>query len=120
MLILQFVVHNVCFVLGRGIPNLLSHENCHTSCVPSSVLPSLDDAIRSYESRGGYLTSESSFGIDPLAGHQDLQNSRQRAMDASLPNPVDLFGYVVNGCDGPFSQSLMFMIDKTNQLQAEV
>ena len=106
--------------LGRGVPNCLSEENCRTSYVPSSLIPSLDEAIGSYEAGGGYLTAESSFGVDPLAGHPDLQNDRQMAMEETLPSPQDLFGYVVNGSHAPFLLSLQFMIDKSIQLQAEI
>ena len=71
----------------------------------------------SYESGGGHLTAGTSFGIDPLAGHPELQRDRQLSMEENLLSPDDLFSYVVNGSTAHFAQSLRFMIDKSIQLQ---
>lgn len=80
----------------------------------------MDEAVESYESGGGCLTQESSFGVDPLAGCQELQRECQRAMDENIPCPEELFGYVVNGFYTPFYHALEFMIEKSIQLQTEM
>ena len=101
---------------GRGVPNVLSRDfNCAKAIHPSLV-PSLDEAVDLYQSAGGHLTPSTSFGYDPLAGYEDLQRARQRAMEEMLPCPEELFSYVVNGITLPFAQSIQFMIDESANL----
>lgn len=106
--------------IGRGIPNLLSRECNLAKQIHPSLVPSLEEAVQLYESRGGRLTTTTPFGLDPLAGHDDLQRIRQRAMDEHIPSPQELFSSVVNGMDIPFAVSVQFMIDKTTSLLSQV
>ena len=103
--------------IGRGIPNRLAEQNNQARRVPSSLIPTLDEAVASYIYSGVHLTPPSFFGCDPLSGHGDLQRERQRLMEQTLPSPMDLFSYTVNGYNTPFEQSLEFMIEKSFQLQ---
>lgn len=107
-------------IIGRGIPNLLSMDNNHTSQTHYSAVPTLDEAVRAYETSGGSLTTSSSFGCDLLAGHENLQRDRQRSMEEYIPAPAELFSFVVNGLDTPFAQSLQFMIQKTFELESQI
>ncbi len=107
------------FIVGRGIPNLLSQECNYAKPIDPLLIPSLDAAVQLYESRGGHLTLPTSFGSDPLAGHNDLQRIRERAMEESIPSPEELFSTAVNGVDVPFAQSIQFMIDKTTNLLSQ-
>ena len=86
------------------------------SQIRPSLIPTLDEAVLSYESSGGCLTPLSLFGSDPLAGYEDLQRERQKCMEESIPSPNELFSYVVNGIDSPFSQSVQYMVEKSTQL----
>ena len=104
--------------VGRGIPSVLAEQNNRASPIHSSLIPTLDEAVASYSSSGGYLASPSFFGCDPLGGHADLQRERQRLMEQTLPSPQDIFSYTVNGYIPPFAQSLEFMVEKSFQLQS--
>ena len=75
-------------------------------------MPTLDEAVSAYEASGGRLTTSSSFGRDPLAGHENLLRERQRSMDDHIPAPAELFSFAVNGLDTPFAQSLQFNYDR--------
>ena len=110
------IVGIIVFSQGRGIPNLLAQECNHAKQIHPSLVPSLEEAVQLYESSGGHLTPLTTFGSDPLAGHDDLQRIRQRAMEESIPSPEELFSTVVNGMDVPFAQSIQFMVDKTSTL----
>ena len=55
------------------------------------LIPTLDDAIISYESSGGSLSTPSLFGIDPLSGHQELLLQRESWMQAHYPSLEDIF-----------------------------
>lgn len=83
-------------------------------------MPTLDEAVSSYEASGGSLTYTSSFGCDPLSGHELLQRERQRLMEENIPSPAELFSYVVNGIDAPFAQSVQFMIEKSIEMEAQI
>ena len=93
---------------GHGIPNQLS-ENCRTSHVSLSLLPSLIEAVRSNESGGGYLTAESSFGIDPLAGSKMTGRRQWNSFNSRR------FIWICS-----YTHFFPFFIDKSVQLQAEM
>jgi len=129
--VIEYLVHcmlfNFCsdvimsfhfYTKGRGIPNTLSCENDHTSQIHFSVVPTLGEAVNTYESTGGSISLPSVFGTDPLAGHNALLSERQRLMEENIPTPKDLFSAVVNGVDGPFAYSLQFVVEKTLQLES--
>ena len=108
------------FSLGRGIPNLVAQANNQAKQVHPSLIPTLDDAKISYESSGGNLSAASLFGTDPLCGHQELLQQRERFMEANNPSPEYIFGHVVNGSGTSFAQSLQLMIDFTNHLSSDL
>ena len=99
--------------LGRGIPNVLSDRNNRASQTHFSAVPTLDEAISAFRSSGGHLSNPSTFGTDPLAGHQNLQRE-------NIPTPNELFSFVVNGIDRPFAESLQFTIQQSLLLQSQI
>ena len=84
------------------------------------LIPNLDDAVISYESNGGSLSTPSLFGIDPLSGHQELLLQREQWMQAHNLSLEDIFSHVVNGSSASFTQSLQYMIDVTNHLATQL
>lgn len=89
---------------------MLFRENNHASSIHSSLVPTLDEANSAYEISGGSLRPGLLFGSDPLTGHETLQSERQRLMEVNLPTPEELFSFVVNGIDTPFTEALLFVI----------
>ena len=109
------------FPSGRGVPNLLAQlENNHARRMHPSLVPTLEDAVVSYESSGGNLSAATLFGTDPLSGHQEFLLQRELFMQTNNPNPEDIFSHVVNGSSASFAQSLQSMIDHTNYLSRQL
>ena len=90
----------------RGIPNQLADQNNRAG---SSLIPDVDSAVAMYEASGGYLSTPSGFGTDPIAGSPELLYYRQSLMEQNIPSPEDLFGWTVNGSTQPFADSLKYM-----------
>lgn len=65
--------HFALCVKGRGVPNKLAEECNHAKPLHPSLIPSLEDAVTQYQSRGGHLAAMTTFGEDPLAGHMILK-----------------------------------------------
>jgi hypothetical protein len=104
--------HNAINVLipGRGIPNILADRNNHASPMHQSLVPTLDEAVSAYETSGGNLTSPTLFGTDPLVGHHELLQERERNMELNIPSPEDLFSQTVNGSNAQVAQSLQYKL----------
>ena len=73
-MLLTFLTH--LLLTGRGVPNVLAERNNRASHVHISLITTLDEAVASYCSSGGYLTPPLFFGCDPLSGHATLQIER--------------------------------------------
>lgn len=54
--------------------------------IATHCVPTLDEAVSTYQASGGCLTPSSSFGCDPLAGHHNFQSECQRSMEEILSN----------------------------------
>ena len=103
-------------VIGKGIPNQLAAENSRVSVLDTSNIPSTIAAASLFRNRNGRLSVPIEFGVDPLNGHHQLSNQRQRLMDSNLPPTEYIFGSVVNNSYQDFACSLKYMIDVTNYL----
>ena len=84
--------------------------------IPPSQLPTVDEAVRMYESSGGRLTDPAHFGTDPLNGEK--WEIRDRAFRERYPSFASIFHALVNGNNLPFKQALLFFIDITRRLSA--
>ena len=61
-----------------GVPNVLaSHTVQLTRLLPSAV-PTTSNIVQLHQMQGGTLTEEHVFGTDPLDGHPELQDLRER------------------------------------------
>ena len=74
-----------CFIyIDKGIPNMLAQQNCGITSIPSSSIPSLVEAVSSYEQHQGVLTRFSMFGTDPLAEREDLIRRRDHLFPKTI------------------------------------
>ena len=73
-----------------------------------------------YEEKGGSLTHNAHFGIDPLALRPDLVESREKLFSANQPTGPIIFSGIVHGNSELFEHALRFLIDLTMYLTREL
>jgi len=61
-----------------------------------------------YEERGGNLTRNVHFGIDPLALRTDVVESRKQLFNANQPSGQIIFSSIVRGDSEIFKQPFAF------------
>ena len=73
-----------------GIPDMLPTRSCCISPLPLplplSHVPSVHEAVNLHESTIGRLTRESTYGVDPLELHPELQQLRERDFLNAFPD----------------------------------
>lgn len=77
------------------IENMRQTKN--TAQVEEQLIPTTPELVHMYESNGGRLTRNSSFGVDPLLHRQDLYESRDVLFKSNAPTPREIFSEVVHG-----------------------
>ena len=112
----------ICFVLGphKGIPNVLMSENNQAKFIDPSLLPEADDAVRMYEAYGGQITLFGNFGSDPLLQRSDLSKVREERFFEQYPTFDNIFHAVVNNDSTLFRNGLLYFIDVSMQLKAQL
>ena len=95
-------------------------KNNRAAVVPSSALPTADEAVDAYERAGGRLTHFPNFGHDPLDGYDNLQNARYSGFVSKYPNFESIFSYVANGNDTLFRSGLLYFISLTFRLSLSI
>ena len=61
-----------------------------------------------YEERGGNLTRNAHFGIDPLALRPDLVESQKQLFNTNQPSGQIIFSSIVRGDSEIFKHALRF------------
>ena len=79
--------------------------------IPEELVPTTEEAVRMYEERGGNLTRNGNFGIDPLAMRSDLMESPEQLFYANLPTGQVIFSSIVHGDPELFERALRFFIE---------
>ena len=85
--------------------------------VDSHLIPSTDDAIRSFESHGSHLTVFGPFGRDPLESSSALALQRDAEFHAQYPTFDDIFYGTVNQDYWFFRTGLLFFITLTENFK---
>ena len=109
------VEYNIIDVFCYSERGLMLHNN-RVAPVNSSALPTVQDALRHYNSLGGALTEPHTFGDDPLNSNQRLQQIRQDLFKERFPSFESLFSSVVAGNHTLFKEGLLFYIETTKRL----
>ena len=91
-------------------------QSNRVSRIPGEVVPTTQEVARMYEERGGSLTRNENFGIDPLALRSDLIESRQQLFYANQPIAKIIFSSIVHGELEIFERALTFFIELTMYL----
>ena len=82
---------------------------------PADV-PSVDDAVQMYTNAGGVVTSECSFGIDPLANDDALIRRRDTEFKRNNLSFHEIFQNAVNGDGSLMETALLSFINTTRDL----
>ena len=77
--------------------NVVAQANRRIRPLSPTVVPSVEDAIQMYTNAGGVLTSECSFGNDPLADDEALRNRRDAEFAQNSPSFSQIFENVIVG-----------------------
>ena len=90
-----------------------------TSCavhLRAELIPTVSEAVRMYEERGGNLTRDATFGTDPLIMRPDLIESRERLFFSAQPSGQSIFADVVHGQGHSLKQAIFYFIEVTMYL----
>ena len=88
--------------------------------IDQSIVPTTTDAISSFRSTGGKLSTSSAFGQDPLDGHTLLQQRRIDAFTARFPAFEIIFHETVNGDGSLLKAAVMHFILITKSLADQI
>ena len=88
-------------------------RNNRIAHIDSQLIPSARDAQILYHQAGGHITSDSSFGIDPLAESEGKKALRLYAFHERYQSFDLIFFDVVNSRPFIFHEALLFYISST-------
>lgn len=83
--------------------------------MPTTSVPTPEEAVSLFEGEGGSLTIFSPFGTDPLSDSPDLFQRRHAEFISRFPNFDHIFHSIVNGNDDLFRDGLKFFIELTER-----
>ena len=96
-----------------GIPNTLASHAPQTTHLASANIPSTSQAIWLHQNQGGRIGDEHTYGRDPLAGYEQLQQLRERDFCQMYPNMQEVFQNVVTGNGSMFKHAIKSFINCT-------
>ena len=94
-----------------GIPNVLAQSSTHVGQIPYAQIPTTDDATINYESHGGRLSREVTYGSDPLAAYPGLQALRERDFTQVFSSMSDIFEDILHDDGDLPKQAILLFID---------
>ena len=100
--------------VGKGIPNVVMHQDNRTAKVLPSIVPSPEEAVSEFHGLGGELTLIPVFGEDPLPAA--LGTIRQEEFLRKYPDLSVIFSSAVNGEERPFRDGLQYILSITKRL----
>ena len=84
--------------------------------LPPEMTPSVSEAVRMYEDKGGNLARDASFGTDPLVLRSDLIESRERLFFGAQPSGQNICADVVHGQHQSLKIAILYFIEVTTYL----
>ena len=95
-------------------------RNNQTVQIDPSLLPEPVDALQLFKAHGGHITVFSPFGQDPLENHPEHFQERESKFFECYPDFGPFFHSVVNGDYSLFREGLLYFIDTSKQLVAQL
>lgn len=101
--------------MPRGIPNTLQLQDDRAKKIDSALVPTPSQAVATYESNGGNITSPRPYGTDPLADDLEKKQTRDEAFRRKFTFE-NIFDSVVNGNGESFQAAFLFYADVSYRL----
>ena len=98
------------------VPVVNMAQTSRTMHLPTELIPTVSEAVRMYEERGGFLSRDATFGIDPLIMRPDLIESRERLFFSAQPSGQNIFADVVHGQHQSLKRAIIYFIEVTTYL----
>jgi len=76
-------------------------------------VPTTDDVLTLYTQAGGQITTDYSFGMDPLAANGILLRRREEQFTQSNPSFIEIYNKVINGNSWLMKQAIISFISIT-------
>lgn len=100
----------------KGVTDALFTANLNTARIPPQFLPPAAEVAADYIRNGGSLTYPAPFGRDPLAGHPDLREHRERMLLATCAYEETFYSCLTGQVD-IFCEVLETYMNITNRLE---
>lgn len=81
------------------------------------LIPTVSEVVQMYEERGGSLTRDSTFGIDPIVSRADLRDSREKLFFDSQPSGQSIFADIVHGDGTSLKNAILKFLKITMYLE---
>ena len=111
-------ITTLLYFLGKDnrIPDVVARATRRIRPLTPATVPSVQDAIQMYTNAGGVLTSECSFGNDPLADDGALRNRRDAEFVQNNPSFSQIFENVIIGNGALMETAILSFINITRYL----
>ena len=108
--------------LNGGVPNDLERTTNRVTSLASVDIPSVDSAINTHLSQGGYLSPECTmvYGTDPIANYPMLQKLREHDFTSLYPSYELLFEDILHNNGSLFQQAILSFIEINKRYSALV
>ena len=95
----HYNITTLLYFLGKDnrIPDVVARATRRIRPLTPTIVPSVQNAIQMYTNAGGVLTSECSFGNDPLADDWALRNRSDVEFAQNNPSFSQIFENVIIG-----------------------
>lgn len=98
------------------IPHFVARFSSRVSPVNETVVPTGDEIVSLYTEAGGQITTDCSFGTDPLAQNEMLVRRRDEEFARNNPSFVEIFNDVVSGNGLLLQQAITSFISVTRNI----
>lgn len=95
-------------------------SNNQVAQLNTTDVPSPNEALQEFQNHGGHITIFNTFGHDPLGQRPDLVREREERFYQYYPQFDDIFHTTVNGDYSLFRSGILFIIDVSKQLEAQL
>ncbi len=104
---------------GKGVPDILFRNTCHTSPVTQAELPASTVVAANYRADGGTIRDNSIFGYDPLHRYINLFRRRDELFNQNFSDFTGLYDFTVNCNNLPLQNAVLCYIDITESICAQ-
>ena len=105
----------ICYA-GKGVPLERRWAKNRAVAISRNIVPTMQVAVQMYS---GTLTTEQTFGVDPLEQQLAKKDIRKTAFKNYFPHFDVIFRAIANGNDVFFRDAISFYIQLTRHLSCQ-